>query len=96
MTSSYFRFSKESQPVIVRKPCDEAGDGGPAGVVGAEHLAEEHPQGDQQGEDPVKPPSDGGQRVGEDIVGEDVGERQPAVLEELPPQEGGLPADRPG
>ena len=74
---------------------DQAGDGGPAGVVGAEHLAEEHPQGDQRGEDPVQPPADGGQRLGEDVLGEDVGERQVAVLEELAAQEGGLVAERP-
>ena len=69
---------------------DQAGDGGPAGVVGAEDLAEEDPQGDQRGEDPVQPPADGGQGLGEDVLGEDVGERQAAVLEELPPQEGRL------
>ena len=34
---------------------DQAGDGGAAGVVGAEDLAEEDPQGDQRGEDPVVP-----------------------------------------
>ena len=33
---------------------------------------------------------------GEDVLGEDVGERQAAVLEELPPQEVGLRAERPG
>ena len=62
---------------------DEAGDGGPAGVVGAEDLAEERPQGDQRGEDPVQPDADGGQRVGDDVLGEDIGERQLAILKEL-------------
>ena len=38
---------------------------------------------------------DGGQRVREGVIGEDVGERQPAVLEELVPQEGRLSAERP-
>ena len=75
---------------------DQAGDGGPAGLVGAEDLAEEDPQGDQRGEDPVQPPADGGQRLGEDLLGEDVGERQAAVLEELPPEEVGLLAERSG
>ena len=59
-------------------------------MVGAEHLPEEHPEGDQRGEDAVQPSADGGQRLGEDVRGEDVGERQAAVLEELPPQEVGL------
>jgi hypothetical protein len=71
----------------------QAGDGGPAGVVGAEHLPQEYPQGDERGEDPIQPAADGGQRVREDVLGEDVGERQPAVLEELTPQVGRRPAE---
>ena len=63
---------------------DQAGDGGAAGVVGAEDLAQEDPQRHQRGEDPVQPAADGGQRFGDDVLGEDVGERQVAVLEELP------------
>ena len=38
-------------------------------------------------------PADGGQRLGDDVLGEDVGERQVAVLEELPPQEPDLLAE---
>jgi hypothetical protein len=72
----------------------EAGDGGPAGVVGVEHLAEEDPEGDERREDPVQPPAGGGQRLGQDGLGQDVGERQAAVPEELPPQEVGVGAER--
>jgi hypothetical protein len=75
---------------------DQSGDGGPARVVGVEDLPEEHPEGDERGEDPVQPGADGSQRVRDDLVGEDVGERQPAVLEELVPQEARLLAKRPG
>ena len=74
----------------------QAGDGGPARVVGAEDLPEEHPQGDERGEDPIQPAADRGQCLRQELVGEDVGERQPAVLEELVPQEGRLSAERPG
>jgi hypothetical protein len=72
---------------------DQAGDGGPARLVGAEDLPEDHPQGDQRGEHPIEPPADGRHRVGDDIVGEDVGERQAAVLKELPSQKVGLRAE---
>jgi hypothetical protein len=34
---------------------DQAGDGGAAGLVGVEHLAEEDPEGHQRGEDAVFP-----------------------------------------
>jgi hypothetical protein len=40
-------------------------------VVGTQDLAEEHPQGDEWGENPVQPVPDRGQRVGEDLVGEE-------------------------
>ena len=46
------------------------GGGAAAGMVGAEDLAEEHPRGDERGEDPVQLLADGGQRVGNDPVGE--------------------------
>src|SRR5262249_955650 len=65
---------------------DQAGDGGAARRVGGEGLAEEHPQGDDRGEHPVEPPADGGQRSRDELLGEDVGERQAAVLEGLPPE----------
>src|SRR5262249_2894885 len=40
-----------------------------------------------RGEDAVQPAGDGGQRLGDELLGEDVGERQVAVLEELSSQE---------
>ena len=67
--------------------CGQAGDGGAAGVVGAEDLAQEDPQGDKRGKEPVQPAGDGGQRLGDEPLGEDVGERQVGVLKELAPQE---------
>jgi len=73
---------------------DQAGDGGAARVVGAEDLPQEDPQRDHRREDPVQPAGEGGQRPGHDLFGEDVGERQLAVLKELPPQEVYLPAKR--
>jgi hypothetical protein len=66
---------------------DQAGDGGATRLVGGEGLAEEDPQGDDRGEDPVQPSADGGQGLGDDLLGEDVGERQAAVLKELSPEE---------
>jgi hypothetical protein len=62
---------------------DQPGDGGPARVVGAEHLPEEHPQGDERREDSIQPAADRSQRLRQELVGEHVGERQAAVLEEL-------------
>src|SRR5262245_35797479 len=53
-----------------------------AGSSSATNLSEEHPQGDQRGEDPVQPVADRGQRLRDDPLGEDVGERQAAVLED--------------
>ena len=64
-------------------------------MVGAEHLPQEHPEGDQRGEHPVQPAANSGQRFGDDPLGEDVGERQIAVLEELAAQETRLFAERP-
>jgi hypothetical protein len=55
-------------------------------MVGAEHLPEEHPHGDQWKEYPVEPPAEGGERLGDDFLGEDRGERQVAILEELAPR----------
>ena len=66
---------------------DEAGDGGAAGVVGTEDLAQEDPKRNQWGEDPVQPAGEGGQRLRDDLLGQDVGERQVAVLKELPSEE---------
>ena len=66
---------------------DQAGDGGAAGVVGTEDLAQEDPKRNQGGEDPVQPAGESGQRLREDLLGEDVGERQVAVLKELPSEE---------
>ena len=62
----------------------QASDRGPAGGVGAEDLAEEDPQRDQGRVDPVYPgdvvrP----QGPGDEILREDVGERQSAALQEL-------------
>jgi hypothetical protein len=65
---------------------DQAGDGGAAGVVRTEDLSQEDPQGDQRRKDPVQPAGDGGQRLPNDLLGEDVRERQVAVLKELTPQ----------
>src|SRR5205807_284380 len=65
---------------------DQAGDGGTAGVVGAEDLPQENPERDQGGEDPVQPAGHGGQCLGNGLLGEDVGERQVTVLKELAPQ----------
>ena len=63
---------------------DQAGDGGAAGLVGVEDLAEEDPEGHQRGEDPVVP---GGLDLAEGLLeaagGEDVGEGKAALLEEL-------------
>jgi hypothetical protein len=59
-------------------------------------LAQEDPQRHQRGELPVEPGADRGPRLGDDLFGEDVGERQVAVLEELPPQEADLFAERSG
>ena len=75
---------------------EEAGDGSAAGVVGAEDLAQEDPQRNQRGEDAVQPAGEGGQRLGDDRFGEDVGERQVAVLKELPSQGAEWIADRSG
>ena len=71
---------------------DQTGDRHAAGVVRAEDLPEEDPQGDQWGEHPVQPAAESGQRLGNDVLGEDVGKRQAAVLEELTPQEARLVA----
>jgi hypothetical protein len=74
---------------------EQSGDGGPARVVGAEYLPEEHPQGDERGEDPIQPLPNRGQRVRDDGVGEDVRERQAAVLEKLASEGVRLGAERP-
>jgi hypothetical protein len=48
---------------------DKAGDGGAAGVVGAEDLPPEDPQRHQRGEHPVEPAA---QRLGDNVLGERV------------------------
>src|SRR3982751_5797859 len=50
--------------------------------VRVEPLAEEPPEGDERGEDPVQPPADDGQGVRQDVLGQDVGEWQAPALEE--------------
>src|SRR5205814_5319459 len=75
---------------------DQAGDRGAAGVVCTEDLAQEDPKRNPWGEDPVQPAGDGGQRLRDDLLGEDVGERQVAVLKELPSQGADLFAERGG
>jgi hypothetical protein len=73
---------------------DQAGDGGAAGVVRAEDLAQEDPERNQRGEDPVQPAGDRRQRLLDDVFGQDVGERQVAVLQELAAEEVDLLAIR--
>ena len=63
---------------------DQPGDGGAAGLVGVEDLAEEDPEGHQRGVDPVVPGRlDLAEGLVEAVGGEDVGEGEAAVLEEL-------------
>src|SRR5262249_38110851 len=65
--------------------------GGTAAGVGTEDLAEEDPQGDKRGVDPVAPQQLGGrQGTRDDVLRQDVGERQAAVLKELTPEESDL------
>src|SRR5262249_28950966 len=72
---------------------DQAGDGGAAGLVGAEDLAEGDPQGHQRRVDAVEPAGpERRQRARDEALREDVGEREPSILEELVPQEARLPA----
>src|SRR5207248_11562466 len=75
---------------------DQAGDGGATGVVGAEGLPQEDPERDQRGEDPVEPAADRGQRGRDNVLGEDVGEGEVAVLQELAPEKANVFADRSG
>jgi hypothetical protein len=65
-------------------------------VVGAEDLCQEDPERDQRGEDAVQPAADGRQRLSDDLLGEDVGEGQVTVLEELLSQGAELFAERCG
>ena len=63
---------------------DQAGDGGAAGLVGVEHLAEEDPEGRQRGVDPVVPGRlDLAEGLLEAAGGQDVGEGEAALLQEL-------------
>ena len=65
---------------------EQAGDGGAAGVVGAEDLPQEDPERDQRRVDPAQPAGDGREGRCDAVLGEDVGEGQVAVLEELAAQ----------
>ncbi len=69
--------------------CDQAGDGGAARVVCAGDLVQENPERNQGREDVVQPASDGRQRFGDGLLGEDISKRQVAVLKELTPQKTG-------
>ncbi len=72
----------------LRQPVgEEAGDGGAAGMIRTQDLPEKDPERDQWGKDPVQPAGDGGQRLRDDLLGQDVGERQVAVLQERPSEE---------
>ncbi len=73
---------------------DQASDGGAAGVVGAEDLPQEDPERHQGGEHPVEPDANGGQRLGDDLLGEEIGEGEATVLQELAPETADLFADR--
>jgi hypothetical protein len=66
---------------------EQAGDGGAAGVIRTQDLPEKDPERDQRGEDPIQPAAQRGQRLGDHLFGEDVGERQLAVVEELAAEE---------
>src|SRR5215472_10228355 len=55
-------------------------------MVRAEDLAQENPERDQRGEDPVQPAGDGGQCLGDGLLGEDLGKRQVAGLKKLAPE----------
>src|SRR5262249_39116260 len=72
----------------------QAGGGGAAGVVGTQGLPPEDPQRDQRGEDAVQAAGDGGQRLGDGLLGQDGGERQVPVLKEVPSQGVQLVAER--
>ena len=74
----------------------EAGHGSPARLVGARAPGRGTPTGWPGGEDAVQPPADGGQGIRQDVLGQDVGERQAVALEELPPQMVGVRAERAG
>src|SRR5262249_46248213 len=69
---------------------DQAGDGGTAGMVGAEDLSQENPECEQGGKDPVQPAAERRQRLGQNLLGENAGERQAAVLEKLASQKSRL------
>jgi hypothetical protein len=70
---------------------DQAGDGSTTARVGTEDLAQEDPQRDQRGKDPVPPNHlNRRQRTRDYCLGEDVGERQIAVLKELTAEKSNL------
>src|SRR5262249_8901187 len=74
-------------PLPARQPMgDQAGDGGAARVVRAKDLTQENPKRDQGGEEPVQPAGDGGQCLGDGLLGEGVSKRQVTVLKELASQ----------
>jgi hypothetical protein len=66
---------------------DERGDGGVAGVVGTPDWAQEAPERDQRGEEAVQPAGEGGEGLGEDLLGEEVGEGPVGVRKDRPWQE---------
>ena len=70
---------------------DQPSDCGTAGVVGAEHLSQEHPERHKWREDSVVPTyPDRLQRLGEAIRREDLGEGKPTFLHELTSDESDL------
>jgi hypothetical protein len=69
---------------------DQAGDSSAAGRVGTQDLAQENPEGDQGGKDPVQPATERGQRLLDHLFGEGIGERQLTLLEKLPPEKADL------
>jgi hypothetical protein len=65
-------------------------------MVGAEDLPRENPERHERGEHPIETDADRGQRMRDDVLGEDVGEGQVAVLQELAPEKTDLFANRSG
>jgi hypothetical protein len=67
---------------------NQAGDGGAARMVCAQDLSQEDPKCDQGREDSVQPVlAERGQRLGNHLLREDVGEGQIFVLKKLTPKE---------
>src|SRR5262249_3586727 len=66
---------------------EQAGNGRAAGMIRTQDLPEKDPERDQRGKDPIQPTAERGQRSGDHLFGEDIGERQLAVLKELSSKE---------